>query len=231
MSSVHCCFREWASSKVTSPSVKKELQSAESIQNKISSSLKKSFKKKEKTTFLIKFKDQANTEKAAKAAVKKAKSKKLSAAKTEYQKRSAVVSSLKVTADESQQDVLKYLNTQKDKGNADQIHSYYVVNGIAVHASKEVMEKVAQFPEVEKVLPNEKRQLFKSSSPFNMKKAQKAIKATDGVEWNVDQIDAPKAWALGYDGTGTVVASIDTGVEWNHPALKEKYRGYNSGKS
>lgn len=60
-----------ASSKVTSPSVKKELQSAESIQNKISSSLKKSFKKKEKTTFLIKFKDQANTEKAAKAAVKK----------------------------------------------------------------------------------------------------------------------------------------------------------------
>ncbi|MEH7625370.1 bacillopeptidase F [Bacillus subtilis] len=216
-----------ASSKVTSPSVKKELQSAESIQNKISSSLKKSFKKKEKTTFLIKFKDQANTEKAAKAAIKKAKLKKLSAAKTEYQKRSAVVSSLKVTADESQQDVLKYLNTQKDKGNADQIHSYYVVNGIAVHASKEVMEKVAQFPEVEKVLPNEKRQLFKSSSPFNMKKAQKAIKATDGVEWNVDQIDAPKAWALGYDGTGTVVASIDTGVEWNHPALKEKYRGYN----
>lgn len=137
------------------------------------------------------------------------------------------MSSLKVTADESQQDVLKYLNTQKDKGNADQIHSYYVVNGIAVHASKEVMEKVAQFPEVEKVLPNEKRQLFKSSSPFNMKKAQKAVKATDGVEWNVDQIDAPKAWALGYDGTGTVVASIDTGVEWNHPALKEKYRGYN----
>lgn len=47
------------------------------------------------------------------------------------------------------------------------------------------------------------------------------------MEWNVDQIDAPKAWALGYDGTGTVVASIDTGVEWNHPALKEKYRGYN----
>ncbi|PAY13068.1 S8 family peptidase [Bacillus sp. 7705b] len=216
-----------ASSKGAASSVKQELQSSESIQNKISSSLKKSFKKDEKTTFLIKFKDQADTQKAAKSAVKKAKSKKLTAAKTEYQKRSAVVSSLKVTADEAQKDVLKYLNSQKNKGNADDIHSYYVVNGIAVHASKEVMEKVAQFPEVEKVLPNEKRQLFKSSaSPFNMKKAQKAIKATDGVEWNIDQIDAPKAWELGYDGTGTVVASIDTGVEWEHPALKEKYRGF-----
>lgn len=60
-----------------------------------------------------------------------------------------------------------------------------------------------------------------------MKKTQKAVKANDGVEWNIDQIDAPKAWDLGYDGTGTVVGSIDTGVEWDHPALKEKYRGYN----
>lgn len=35
-----------------------------------------------------------------------------------------------------------------------------------------------------------------------------------------------REWASGYDGTGTVVASIDTGVQWDHPALKEKYRGY-----
>src|SRR5699024_4199488 len=36
------------------------------------------------------------------------------------------------------------------------------------------------------------------------------------------------AWALGIDGTGTVVASLDTGVQWDHPALKEQYRGYDS---
>src|SRR5699024_10391717 len=35
-------------------------------------------------------------------------------------------------------------------------------------------------------------------------------------------------WDMGYDGTGTVIASIDTGVQWDHPALKEKYRGYDS---
>ncbi|PRR99023.1 peptidase S8 [Bacillus atrophaeus] len=209
--------------------LKQKVNSAESIQNKISKSLKSSFKKDDKVTFLIKLKDKADTKKAAKAAEKNAKLKAVSDAKTEYQKRSAVVSSLRMTADESQADVKKYLEEQKSKGNADDIHSYYVVNGIAVHASKDVMEKVAQFPEVEKVLPNEKRQLYKSSSaPFNMKKTQKAVKANDGVEWNIEQIDAPKAWDLGYDGTGTVVGSIDTGVEWDHPALKEKYRGYHS---
>ncbi|WP_179292835.1 S8 family serine peptidase, partial [Bacillus sp. 7884-1] len=31
------------------------------------------------------------------------------------------------------------------------------------------------------------------------------------------------------DGAGIVVASIDTGVQWEHPALMEKYRGYNPG--
>lgn len=66
---------------------------------------------------------------------------------------------------------------------------------MAVTASKEVMEKAASFPEVEKVLPNEKRQLTQrqSKAPFQMKKKQKEIKAKEGIEWNISQIDAPQA--------------------------------------
>lgn len=41
------------------------------------------------------------------------------------------------------------------------------------------------------------------------------------------KIGAPAVWNMGIDGAGTVIASIDTGVQWNHPALKTKYRGYN----
>src|SRR5690606_24415810 len=48
------------------------------------------------------------------------------------------------------------------------------------------------------------------------------------VEWNVERVGAPAVWNMGIDGTGTVVASIDTGVDWDHPGLKEKYRGYDS---
>ena len=50
----------------------------------------------------------------------------------------------------------------------------------------------------------------------------------ENVEWNVERVDAPAVWDQGIDGTGTVVASIDTGVQWDHPALIEKYRGYNA---
>jgi bacillopeptidase F len=32
---------------------------------------------------------------------------------------------------------------------------------------------------------------------------------------------------LNVTGTGVVVANIDTGVDWQHPALQTSYRGYN----
>jgi subtilisin family serine protease len=40
-------------------------------------------------------------------------------------------------------------------------------------------------------------------------------------------IEANKVWGLdGKHGEGIVVASADTGVDWTHPALKGKYRGW-----
>ena len=47
------------------------------------------------------------------------------------------------------------------------------------------------------------------------------------VEWGVQRVNAPQVWALGYTGQGIVVANLDTGVRWDHDALKPKYRGWN----
>jgi uncharacterized repeat protein (TIGR01451 family) len=45
--------------------------------------------------------------------------------------------------------------------------------------------------------------------------------------WNLSMIRADlAASALGLDGAGVVVANLDTGVDWQHPALLTKYRGY-----
>ena len=50
------------------------------------------------------------------------------------------------------------------------------------------------------------------------------------VEWNVTRVKAPKVWKLGFRGDGLVVAGADTGVQWDHPALKVQYRGWNGKK-
>ena len=49
-----------------------------------------------------------------------------------------------------------------------------------------------------------------------------------GPEWGIKAINADDVWATyGKHGEGIVVMSADTGVEWDHPAIKEKYRGWN----
>lgn len=44
-------------------------------------------------------------------------------------------------------------------------------------------------------------------------------------QWNLDAVGAPQLWALGLDGNGKVVASLDTGVDVRHPDLQGKWRG------
>lgn len=194
------------------------------VEEKISKRLLDSFKKEEKVTFLIKFKEKADTELVANEAKKDANQASLSAKQSRLLQRSAVVSELKTTALQSQQNVKQYLTMEAKSGNAEAITSYHIVNGMAVTATKEVAERVARFSEVEKVLPNETRELAVTKT----KDAITPESEIANVEWNVERVNAPQVWDMGIDGAGTVVASIDTGVQWDHPALKEKYRGYNA---
>lgn len=237
-------------------------ESSKSVSNstgsKLSKSLQSQFEKSDFVTFLVKFKDKADPMGAAKKALTNAKN--LSAYNKEFIQRSAVISELKATATKSQQNVIQFLEQEEQKGNVKDVKSFYIVNGLSVTASKEIAEKIASFEEVEKVLPNEQRQLMEGAEQSGtLKKAiaekgktevkldkgvlvdvpEKVTEAAkkelnketqntpQNVEWNVDRVNAPDTWALGYDGSGVTVAIIDTGVDWTHPALMNKYRGYN----
>ncbi|MBD8038484.1 S8 family serine peptidase [Solibacillus sp. A46] len=195
-----------------------------SAREKLNARLLENFKEDNKVTFLVKFKDKANSAQVAEAARQKAVDSNLSALNAKLIQRSAVVSELKATSIDSQQSVMQFLNKEAEVGNASDITSFYIVNAIAVTATQEVAEKIATFEEVEKVLPNETRQLFTTKTEDAVAPSAEVA----NVEWNIERVNAPEVWDMGIDGSGTVVASIDTGVQWDHPALKEKYRGYNA---
>ncbi|NMH72500.1 S8 family serine peptidase [Bacillus sp. RO2] len=210
-------------------------ESKEVMASKITDRLSTQFSKDgEKVTFLIKFKEQVDTQAVAAKAVKTAQAQKASAGQEKLMKRNAVVSELRATSIETQANVKEYLEKAVAEGKAKDIQSFYVVNGMAVTATKEVMEELARFPEIEKLLPNEVRQLdpsAESAASTEIQVEEKPAANLENIEWGVAQIGAPQAWEMGVDGHGTVVASIDTGVQWDHPALMEKYRGYNGGSA
>ncbi|MFC4023693.1 S8 family serine peptidase [Oceanobacillus longus] len=191
---------------------------------KVNDRLMKQFNDDEKVTFLVKFKETAEVEKVASEARESAAKESLSAQKAEHIQRSAVIAELKATSLTSQHNVKEFLEKEIENGNAENLKSYHIVNGLAVTATKEVAEKIATFSEVEKILPNETRELYTTVS----KDAETPNSDIANVEWNVERVGAPGVWDMGFDGSGVVVASIDTGVQHDHPGLADKYRGYDA---
>ncbi len=57
--------------------------------------------------------------------------------------------------------------------------------------------------------------------------ASQAADVAAGIAWGVAKIEAPAVWAAGVTGQDVVIGGEDTGYQWNHPALKPQYRGWN----
>lgn len=200
---------------------------------KISNDLVEIFNTKDEVTYLIKLQEQVNTQEIAAQAEEKAALDKMSLAKIELRKRSEIVSALRSASMTTQTNLTSFLDNQKELGNVKDYESFYIVNAMAITSTKEVMESIAEFNEVEKILPNRTRQLIEtdgSTSKQKLKEIGTNKLKNNEIAPNIERIGAPHVWEEGIDGTGVVVASIDTGVQWDHPALLTKYRGYNSDK-
>jgi serine protease AprX len=103
--------------------------------------------------------------------------------------------------------------------------SHWAVNMLAVAGNRDLVDILAARSDVALIEPNVR---VRSAILPKQPAIPAAGPATPGaIEWNVSRVGAPQVWALGFDGTGMVVGNIDTGQQWNHPALKEQYRGWN----
>ncbi len=50
--------------------------------------------------------------------------------------------------------------------------------------------------------------------------------SVSAIEWNISKVRAPEVWAAGFTGQGITIGGQDTGYDWDHPALREQYRGW-----
>jgi subtilisin family serine protease len=97
--------------------------------------------------------------------------------------------------------------------------SFWLANRIKVTGSSKLIDALAGRTEVATI-----EELKTYKLPEFTPTAVNASPNT--VEWGVDRINAPRVWSeLGTRGEGIVVANIDTGTQFDHPALVAKYRG------
>jgi hypothetical protein len=141
-------------------------------------------------------------------------------------RRAVLVRELQATATDSQDGVLTQLTAAQQAGRASQIRALWIVNAVAAQADGATVVDIAARADVAFVTSDEYRQWIDPQPFFDR---STSINAPQAVEWNIARVRADQVWAaLAVTGTGVVVANLDTGVDWQHPALRTNYRGYNS---
>ncbi len=139
---------------------------------------------------------------------------------TKLAKGTYVYETLSSLAERSQQDILKALDAR-----GVEYRSYWITNMIWVRGDLATVQAMAERNDIFHIYANPRVHLDK---PVNA-----GIRGEDrsprAVEWNIEHVNADDVWALGFDGSGVVVAGQDTGYMWDHPALINQYRGGPSG--
>jgi bacillopeptidase F len=193
----------------------------ESPAAKIHEQVKNAFTGTRQVSYLVKLRDEADVNSVAAAARKMA-----TPAQREVAARTAVIRTLKQTAENSQKGLLAQLEQAQKRGEVSKVEPFWITNMVAVTSTMDAMQAIAKRSDVAKILPNAQVKLIKDVQTKGGPLASDAPGA-QSVEWGVQRIGAPSVWSTyGINGAGAVVAGMDTGVDWNHPALHDRWRGY-----
>ncbi|MBI5565493.1 MAG: S8 family serine peptidase [Chloroflexi bacterium] len=136
---------------------------------------------------------------------------------TKLEKGRYVYDTLYQTAQATQGPIIQWLTARGIEHRA-----YYIVNLIWVKADRAAALALAARSDVARIDGNTQIRLPLPTEPLLLSE----LSEPDAVEPGVTYIKAPQVWATGYTGQGIVVGGQDTGIQWDHPALKEHYRGW-----
>lgn len=124
-------------------------------------------------------------------------------------------------ADATQADLRRALDTGRIEYTP-----YYLTNALEVNGGPLIRHWLENRPEVDRVLDSPILRPLPEPPPTARGQAQ----PPEIPPWNLDAIHVPAVWeGFGVRGAGIVIGQSDSGVDGNHPALNEQYRGNQPG--
>jgi subtilisin family serine protease len=100
---------------------------------------------------------------------------------------------------------------------------FYLVNGLEVTGGPVLRIWLESRPDIERVIPNP----WLRPLPEELPAAVRGSTSAPANLWSLQMIEAARTWReFGVDGEGVVIGQSDSGVQWDHPALMESYRGF-----
>ena len=124
-----------------------------------------------------------------------------------------LIRALQAKAEAGQKRLIALLRAREAQGKVSNITSFWVMNGLAVTGTPDVIQEVAAQPEVLKITPDD------------ISIVPSVPRAAGAPEQNLTAVNIPDLWNLGWYGQGVVIASMDSGVDANHPDLVSGWRG------
>jgi serine protease AprX len=157
--------------------------------------------------FIVRLADRADYSAAATAADKKEKGR-------------IVVEALKAAAARSQPALIQFMQARGMP-----VQAFWVGNAIVTRGTDEDVRAVALRSEVESLHRIKNDIVLGPYWPGREPKAEPNTE--DGIADGLEVVNAPQVWAMGFRGQGVVAGDHDIGVQWDHPALINQYRGWN----
>lgn len=127
------------------------------------------------------------------------------------QRREFVINDHKAFCQASQAEVLDFVGTLGNEVQA--VEPFWAFNGFACKATDEAIQQLEARREVAYVYRDERRPMLPKMSEA------KPVDSKD-IAWHVDKVNAPAVWnyngSTGYNGSGVIVAVVDSGVDYTH---------------